>query len=186
MRRDFFSISFTILAALLIIGCASPYTIPQQDQQQRWDGNLVHASYTIANKLEINLKSPIAPTDPLIVASFVNVNNLEESSTFGRVLAEQIGSRFSQNGYSVIEMKLRHESIFIDNKRKGEFLLSRDLRQITRSHNAAAVIVGTYGRSLDRIYVSARIVDPTSSVVLAACDFGIPMDYKEQEALMKD
>lgn len=177
-----------IVLFFLFSGCT--YKTSQQGfSPQKWDGNIVNASYTIANTLENNLVAPISNQDALVVASFVDVSDLTKSSPFGRIMAEQVGSRFSQKGYKVIEMKLRQNSIFVDDENKGEFLLSRNLKEISRNHNASAVIVGTYAEGHQKVYVSARIVNPVTSVILSACDYELPFprlkDLKEMTYLMK-
>jgi TolB-like protein len=156
----------------LMMGCTAQQTSTRMDYGEV---NLVAVGYAIADKLADNGAQSIGPSDPLIVASFVNVNNLEESSSFGRMIAEQIVSRFVQRGQRVIELKLRQNSIFIM-EGKGEFMLSRDLREISKTYNASAVVVGTYAEGGERLYVSARIVRPTDNVIISSYDVGIPMD----------
>jgi TolB-like protein len=158
----------------LIMGCAAQHTYTESNYS---DGNLVAVGYTIAEKLAAaeEFARSIGPSDPLIVASFVNVNNLEESSGFGRIIAEQITSRFVQRGHKVIELKLRQNSLFV-REGQGEFLLSRDIQALSKTYNAAAVVVGTYAEGGDRLYVSARIVRPTDNIIISAYDTGIPMD----------
>lgn len=146
---------------------------------------LVSASYHMADALENNLKHRISPNESLLVASFVNVNNLEQSSTFGRIISEQIASRFAQNGYKIIEMKLRQKSVFIE-EGKGEFLLSRDLREIGESHGSPAVVVGTYAQGYNSIYVSARIVRTSDSEVIASCDYSMTMSPIDMHILLRD
>jgi TolB-like protein len=159
-------LSIAGICLYLIIGCAA---------QQPPNANLIAVGYTIADKLAENITQFIGPSDPLIVASFVDVNNLEESSGFGRIIAEQIVSRFVQRGQKVIELKLRQNSIFI-REGQGEFMLSRDIHELSKTYNASAVVVGTYADGGDRLYVSARIVRPTDNVIISAYDAGIPMD----------
>jgi TolB-like protein len=177
------------VAALALIGCSQPHPniteypdIKNFSYQRKGDMDLVAVSYAIANQLEINLKAPISPDDTVIVASFVDVNNLNASSTFGRIMAEQVGSRLAQKGYKVIEMKLRQNSIFVE-EGKGEFLLSRDLKNISLNHNAAAVVVGTYACSRDKIYISTRFVNPSNSVILSSFDYGMPASLNMQKYL---
>lgn len=172
-----------ILAVCVLVwitGCSAKSNIVQYENR-----NLVSASYHIADALENNLKLRISPNESLLVASFVNVNNLEQSSTFGRIVSEQIASRFAQNGYKIIEMKLRQKSIFIE-KEKGEFLLSRDLREVGESHNSPAVVVGTYAQGYNSIYVSARIVRTSDSEVIASCDYAITMSPISMRYLLRD
>ncbi|MFO7789573.1 MAG: FlgO family outer membrane protein [Bacteroidales bacterium] len=177
-----------IVLVFSFAGCA--YNKPAQvSGPKKWDGNIVNASRTIVNTLENNLSAPISNQDSIIVASFVDVSDLTKSSPFGRIMAEQIGSGFSQKGYKVIEMKLRQNSIFVDDENKGEFLLSRNVREISRNHNASAVVVGTYAQGHSKVYVSARIVNPVTSVILSACDYELDFhfhrNYKEMTYLMK-
>ena len=176
-----------ILGAMLVVlvgmtGCTK-YVATGRTGADYWRGDLVTNSYRIAETLQQNLRQPLGPEDTIIVASFVNVDNLQQSSTFGRIIAEQVGSRFAQKGYKVLELTLRKNSIFMS-ERKGEFLLSRDLRQVSRDHNAAAVIVGVYGEGYDTVYVSSRIVRPADNIILASCDLGIPMSFRAMEQML--
>jgi TolB-like protein len=165
-------LGITSICLCLMMGCAARQTYPEA---YYGPGNLVAVGYTMADKLLENATQSIDPSEPLIVASFVSVNNLEESSSFGRIMAEQIVSRFVQRGQKVIELKLRQNSVFI-REGQGEFMLSRDVREISKTYNASAVVVGTYADGGDRLYVSARIVRPTDSVIISAYDAGIPME----------
>lgn len=158
----------TLLLALA--GCAAPVSDPPPPYALGDD--LVAAGYAIADSLEKNLKTDLSKDQPLIVASFVSVDNLTQSSTFGRMLAEHVASRLSQKGYRIVELRLRQTSVFIK-EGKGEFMLSRDVREIGREHDAAAVVVGAYGEVADRTYASARIVGAQDSVVLSSCDYSV-------------
>lgn len=177
----------TAVVVLFLAGCSQTITanreMPYHYGPKSVD--LVMVSHDVVEKLEQNMKVPISPDDTIIVASFVDVNDLKVSSRFGRIMAEQVGSRLAQKGYKVIELKLRQNSVFVE-EGKGEFLLSRDLRDISVNHNASAVVVGTYTHSYDRIYLSTRIVNPSDSVILAACDLGMPADANLQASLLVD
>lgn len=184
--KKLFSYILVLVTAFVLAGCTQPYQKNVNDfSYQRYykDSDLVAVSYAIVNKLENNLKAPISPDDTIIVASFVDVNNLKKSSTFGRIMAEQVGSRFAQKGYKIIEMKLRQNSVFVE-EGEGEFLLSRDLKEVSLTHNASAVVVATYARTRDRIYISARIVNPADSTILASCDHAMVAGPKLQESLL--
>jgi TolB-like protein len=168
------------LCLCVMMGCAAQQT---RHEAYYGPGNLVAVGYTLADRLAENASQSIDPSEPLIVASFVNVNNLEESSSFGRIMAEQIISRFVQRGQKVIELKLRQNSVFI-REGQGEFMLSRDIREISKTYSASAVVVGTYADGGDRLYVSARIVRPTDNVIISAYDVGIPMDAMAMSVLL--
>jgi TolB-like protein len=157
------------------------------------DYNLVKASYKAADKLLDGVedfyflkpdKQGIYAKQPLLVSSFVNIDNLQQSSTFGRVIAEQIGSRFAQHGYKIIEMKMRTGSIFVQEK-TGELVLSRQLREISFQHDAYAVVVGTYGESKESVYVTAKLVRAKDSVILSSYDYWLPVGPDTKQMLRK-
>jgi TolB-like protein len=147
------------------------------------DDVVTAANYKAADYLIAKSPKDILRTGPLLVASFVNVDNLNESSTFGRMISEQLSSRFKQLGYTAIEMKLR-TTIFI-REGSGEFLLSRELSDISSKHNANAMVVGTYAIASDRVYLTVRIVNAVDSTILASYDYNIPMTRDVFKMLIK-
>jgi TolB-like protein len=147
------------------------------------DDVITAANYKAADYLIAKSPKDMLKTGPLLVASFVNVDNLNESSTFGRMVSEQISSRFKQLGYTSIEMKLR-TTIFIK-EGSGEFLLSRELSEISSKHNANAVVVGTYAIASDRVYLTVRVVNAADSTILASYDYNIPMTRDVFKMLLK-
>jgi len=120
------------------------------------------------------LKTNLTPGDSIIVATFADVTGLENSCPFGRILAEEVASRFTQRGYRVIEVRLREGSVFMK-ENEGEFILSRDLEKISVENNASAVVVGTYVDAKKWFYVSAKIVNPSNRVVVSAFDSEVPV-----------
>jgi TolB-like protein len=110
----------------------------------------------------------------LLVASFADLNALEQSSPLGRLLGQQCSSEIVAKGYQVTELLLA-ESIYID-PQQGELLLSRDLEQIAAQHDADVVVVGTYTASAETVYVTAKVVRSNDARVLAANNFEIPVN----------
>jgi TolB-like protein len=103
---------------------------------------------------------------PIGVTTFVNVDDLYASSTFGRMVGEQLMSELAMKGFDVIE--LRHTDVLQFLDRGGEFAMSRDAGMVRPERNLAGVVVGTYVNSPERVYVNARLIDPSTSVVLSA------------------
>nr|WP_246551755.1 FlgO family outer membrane protein [Geobacter hydrogenophilus] len=164
-------------------GCASNKNniLDSQSANVLPDSDIVKSAYTIADGLLSQLKANIHKDSAIIVTSFVNIDNLKESSTTGRMLAEHVASRLSQRGYKIIEMRLRTSSVFME-EGKGEFLLSRDLQEVSKNQNAAAVVVGTYGAFANgELSVSARIVSPSDSVIISSCDYVLAKIDKPKE-----
>jgi len=148
------------------------------------DEDIVLRSHEAARILVGSLRQRLPGDEPILVASFVNIDNLQESSTFGRMVAEQIAGGLAQQGMKVIEMKLRQEGVFIK-EREGEFLLSRELQVISAQHEAAAVLVGTYAVAGNLAYVTARLVQVSDSSLLAAHSFSLPIGYNTQALIVK-
>ena len=123
---------------------------------------------------------PLAPDATLLVATLVNIDALNESSRLGRVIAEQVQARLSQRGYAVVELKLRDDVII--QKDQGEFLLSRDVQEIKASHNAEAVVVGTYALAKNYAYVHLKVIG-NDNIIIGAHDYTLPLDANIREML---
>jgi len=145
--------------------------------------NILESSYNIADKLREDLsKRGISRDVQILSASFVNIDNLEESCTLGRLISEQLSTRLAQYGYKLMEMKLRRESVFIK-EGKGEFLLSRELKNISAEHDAAAVLVGTYAVADSFVFISTRIVSTKDNTVITGCDYQLVLDFVTESLL---
>ncbi|RUQ31675.1 MAG: hypothetical protein EKK68_07290 [Candidatus Competibacteraceae bacterium] len=160
------------VASLGILGCSSlADDVPVRPIIQ--DANLIDKNYGAADALLMRASWLKERREPLLAATFVDINNLEVSSGLGRVIGEQLGSRFAQQGFTVIEIKMRN-NIFV-REGSGEFALSRSVKEISQSHNAAAVIAGTYAVGRQSVFVNARLIRATDNLVLASYDYVLPM-----------
>lgn len=160
------------LGAVSLQGCASSADdAPIRPIIQ--DANLIDQSYRAADALLMRAPWLRERREPLLSATFVDINNLEMSSGLGRVIGEQLGSRFAQQGFTVIEIKMRN-NIFVK-EGSGEFALSRSIKEISQSHNAAAVIAGTYAVGRQSVFVNARLIRATDNLVLASYDYVLPL-----------
>ena len=162
-------IVFAIASALS--GCAAQG--PTYDATNS-NSLFIASNYNAADQLARNLRAN-KQTGPVIVATFTNVDNLQESSRLGRTLSEQIGSRLVQAGLQVIEVKLR-ENIYVSNALQGEFLLSREIRDISALHKVNTVVVGTYSDADNYLYVTTKAIELPSSTILASYDYTLPLN----------
>ncbi|MFA5252360.1 MAG: FlgO family outer membrane protein [Phycisphaerae bacterium] len=141
------------------------------------------ANYKAADALLNTIRPKLPKDSPILVASFVNIDALDDSSTFGRVVAEQFASRFKQRNYSTMEMKLRN-SVFI-REGSGEMLLSREISEISDKHRAQAVVVGTYAVAAKKVYLTARVINVSDGRVLSSYDYDIPITSDVFKMLLK-
>lgn len=163
---------FTFAAALLLALVSGCTTGPTYEAAE--NSRFIQANYTAVEDLLSSAKARLDKNLPIVVATLVNVDALTESSRFGRALSEQVSAKFTKLGYSVVELKLR-ENIFVK-QAEGELLLSREVKDISRNHNAQAVVVGTYAEGRDYVYVNLKLVGIHDNVVMAAHDYVLPVD----------
>ena len=138
--------------------------LPAQIQTLPWD------------RIEVNASSvnPLSPSQPVLVATLVNVDRLNESSRLARIFSEQIAGRMVQRGLRVTEVKLRDNLVL--HREQGELLLSREVREVSQAQNAQAVVVGTYAVSASVVYISLKLVNPVGNQVIAAHNYAVPAD----------
>jgi len=145
------------------------------------DENMITKDYEAVDILLDTVTPPLMPKERVLVASFVNVDNMENTTTFGRTISEHYASRLAQHDLGVIEMKLR-KSVFIKEE-GGEFMLSRDIKELSTTHNAAVVFVGTYSIARYLVYVSARAISVETNTILASYDYKLPIGENVGEML---
>lgn len=119
--------------------------------------------------------------EPVLVATVVHADRLEESSRLGRLISEQAAGRLAQRGLQVAEPRLR--TTLAQRPGQGELLLSRQAHEVAQAHSAQAVLVGTYTVAPQAVYVSLKLVG-MAGTVLAAHDYALPMDGNVRGLLM--
>lgn len=183
-----------MMVSFLLYGCSI------QDlelNQSKFNNNLIYQDYDF--KLNLGDFNHVAGKNmvkqihtqeyddkkPILVASFVDINDLNSTSPFGRVVSQQLATPFVQAGFTLKELLLRKHFIIVKEK-KGEFMLSRNFNDIIKDHNAQAVLVGTYAQAGDIIYLNSKLVDAVNGKILAAYDYSIPNNKDVKYLLRKD
>jgi len=165
-----------IIAATLFAACAMPAFAGMFNTT---GDTFVKANQTAVNMLVKNMKTPPAANKAFLVATLANVNDLTQSSTLGRFVSEIVRSELANHGFSVIEVKLR-DSLYV-NSAKGEFLLSRELQDLSKEQNAAFAVVGTYAVSGDYVFIDLKAVDVVTNNVLSGYSYSV--DISDMESL---
>lgn len=168
-----------VAAALAMTGCAhnSASVVRQPDI------NIIDISYQAADDLVKQVAPKLPKGSAVIMATVVNIDALESSSTLGRSVSEKIATHFSKNGYNMIEIKFR-DSVYLK-RNEGELMLTREISQLAKAHNANAVIVGTYAEAGSSVFINLKVIDPASNVVMAATDYALPMNGDVRRLLGK-
>ena len=136
--------------------------------------DITKASYMAADALISQIQPAFPPETSVIATTLVNINRLDLSAPLGRLITEQVSGRFAQKKYQMLEVKLRNDIYMKRNE--GELVLTREVRDIARRHNARAIIAGTFTDRYDRVFVSIKVIDFETNVVLGAVDYFLERD----------
>ena len=168
----------TVLVLFFVGGCARLNGTFMEGLLGK-ENDLIKFAYNAAENLTSRAYPPLVPMNPempILTTTFVDNNDLTRTSQFGRIVQEHMASRLVQMGYSVKEIKLAN-SLEIQ-ERKGETILSRDLRKLSASTQAQAILVGTVSSINNIMYISARLINPQTSTIIASTDYRLLMDYQ--------
>jgi TolB-like protein len=158
-----------VLACPLLLGACS--TQPQEDTNYTSvaANAFVAANYRAADALALQLRGKLSEDKPLIMATIVNIDALEQSSMLGRLVSEQLSTRLAQGGMKMLEMKLRN-SVYLK-RGQGELMLTREIGDVAHTHNAQAVVVGSYAETREAVFINVKVIQPTTNLVLAGHDY---------------
>ncbi|MEW6551473.1 MAG: FlgO family outer membrane protein [Campylobacterota bacterium] len=104
----------------------------------------------------------------IIVTSFVNLNQLNSTSDFGRLVGENMISQLHMEGFRVKEYRGQNAvSINAD----GEFNLTRDIKKLPNTIEADYILIGTYSNINDTtLSINSRIVDFANGDIYATAN----------------
>lgn len=174
-------ILFPLIVAILISGCAlTPYKA-QQSKVKKEIGkhkdiysisttgtdnvymNLNAAIVSIADQL---LNSTVQKKPDIILTSFVDLNQLNKSTTFGRLLGESMYNELHVRKFNVTDFR-GQDAVSVN--ADGEFHITRDVGKL-KDHIEAIeyIVVGTYVKfENNSVLINARIMDSESGFVIS-------------------
>jgi len=170
------AIQLALLLLVITAGCSS-FNCTRFEQFAGSETDLISFSYSIAEDLTATAHPPLMqgnPEMPILVTTFVDNNNLEKTSKFGRTVQEHISSRLVQLGYAVKEIKLTSQLTI--EPQSGESILSREIEKLSTSVKSQAILVGTSSITNRTMYLSARLIDPVHHTIIASTDSRLCMD----------
>ncbi len=155
------------LLAVLLNGCGI------HNYSEVKDADMVDVSYNAAKQLQAHLSRTLPKHSLIIVSTLLNVDNLNKTSAFGRIISDQIASSFHQSGYQIIGMELPLD-LFIMNE-DGSLKLSDAHKALLKHYQAGVIVGGVYAAGKKNAYVSLRIVDLKTKNLLSSTDLSLPM-----------
>ncbi len=136
--------------------------------------NLVKLGDTVAEALVGKMKPPLLPHQAILVTTVVNNDKLDETTSFGRTFQNNIAAGLVTRGFAVKEIKLRKDMLIVADQ--GEFMLTRNLRELAGKQQAQAVVVGTYTMANRVMYLSIHLVNPLDQRIRSSYDDKIVLD----------
>ncbi|NGZ85042.1 FlgO family outer membrane protein [Duganella aceris] len=154
---------------LLLAACSSTPKSDEGNYATISSNQFIDANYKAADSLMRQLSGKLMADKPLIMATIVNIDALEQTTTLGRLVSEQLSTRLSQGGLSMLEMKLRN-SVYLK-RNQGELMLTREIGEVATSHNAQAIVVGSYAETSDMVFINVKVIQPNTNFVMAGQDY---------------
>jgi hypothetical protein len=156
-------------------------TEPTVTRLPTYDADYIRTAYNAISQMLATARPAMDGGDsfdrnrPVLYSTTVNLNNYGDTSNFGRLQSEALATALTQHWRNkVLKMTLRHGDVEVV-PAGGEFLLSREARQLALDYNAGAALVSTYSVALDKVYVNASLVNVDQNAVVASVMFEIPL-----------
>lgn len=118
-----------------------------------------------------------------IVTSFSNLDNLSETTPFGRLVAEDVVHELQVRKWKVFEVRLTKDIIINET---GEFSLSRDVKKIKDMYKVGGIVTGTYSVAGNHVIVNARVVDINTGIVSSSAQTHLPRNQFVDALLFND
>ncbi|GAB6887638.1 hypothetical protein JCM13304A_11360 [Desulfothermus okinawensis JCM 13304] len=135
--------------------------------------NLPNVISLIARQLENNINYLISPSSGLLITTLSDLNDLNNTCRLARIIQDGLISYFTNKGYIVKEIELRKNSIIIKKKR-GEFVLTRDLSKLMDKYSVQGIVTGTYSEITNNLFfVTIKIISQKDSAILSSISFSI-------------
>ena len=164
----FFQYFVLILAMAVLAGCGAAQT--QYKAVVPTDPNFIAAQEVklkvreLADQLIASLPNDALTGFVALPTSFVDQNDFNASSPFGRYLAEGLIYEFNQRGFPVREY--RTDGGITLREGTGETALARKGKVATAKGKGNALLIGTYHQDPSAIFVNARLVRSSDGLVL--------------------
>ena len=190
---------FTLIALLLVsfslvlggcctgkTGTCGPVTVlecsmPECDAE---DADLIATTYCAVDTLLARARENLAPTQKILTATFVDMNDMRQTYPFGRLSGELAAARLSHHGLAAVNMNIRADSVAIV-QREGQFVLSRDIKELAAQHNAEAALVGMFTMTDTTVFVSQRLINIGDNTLIGAIDYEVPKGPKLRSLLTR-
>ena len=155
-----------------LAACASFSERPAYAERPRDLGGLIYTG--VDRMADTAAARGLAPNAAIIVATTVNVDDLESSSTVGRLASQLVSSRLAQRGYTVHDVTYTGGLMIAPET--GELVLSREVQRMAVEHDAHAIVAASYAVGGEKVYLNLRLLRAADGFLLSASDVVAPLD----------
>jgi TolB-like protein len=168
------------LVGLLISGCSTMSGMPLMDSSsQRYKvtqaeinaGRVNEYTQFLAEQIAINRDTYNVSNNPIAITSFVNLENYKHTNKLGELLADNMIHEMQIRGFKVTDFKSMPAIEIAD---MGDFIRSREAKELRSHHNINLVLSGTYTNHQGGVIVNARMVDIGNGMVVSTAQTNIP------------
>lgn len=161
-----------VSGGLVGIDCLRPNELPVL-QANSAPGKFSSRMIFLADQLERNIDHKQVNSSYLI-GSFVDLNDMTKSSPMGRLIAENLMHELQVRSWRIFEPRLMQNFMINEG---GEFVLSRDVKQLKTKYGVSGVVAGTYIVSGDYTVVNARVINVDNGIVLSTGQVQVPSNW---------
>ena len=177
------ALALSLALPLLLTACSS--TPKEEPNYAALSSNqFIASNYKAADALLHQLNGKLLFDKPMIMATVVNIDALDQTSTLGRLVSEQISTRMAQGGLNMLEMKLRN-SVYLK-RNQGELMLTREIGEVAQTHHAQAIVVGSYAETSDMVFINIKVIQPNTNFVLAGHDYVLAKEGIVRSMLLRN
>ncbi|MBT7478604.1 MAG: hypothetical protein HN661_03685 [Gammaproteobacteria bacterium] len=182
MKKRIQNIVVLPLMAVLLTGCSGISGVPmfqskslkyQVVQPEVNPGQINEYTQYLAEQISLNRDTYNVSNNPVAITSFVNLENLKHTNKLGELLADNMIHEMQIRGFKVTDFKSMPA---IQISELGDFIRSREVKELRSHHNINLVLSGTYTNHQSGVIVNARMIDIGSGMVVSTAQTNIPKE----------
>ncbi len=164
-----------------------PFPNMKEEENGAYRANeaLLESMNKMTEELTMSLNKNVSPMQfRVILTTFTNINDFTETNQFGRSASENLMTSLNHAGYNVVETRIA-ANLLIDTR--GEFMLTRQVKELAGSFKANSVLVGTYSHIDNHaLGLNIRLVRTSDQQVMGAATKTLSLDDNPQlKAMLK-